>query len=91
MIKKYIIGLLMTLTALNTTCMAISAERLREQADVLREEGKTLDALNLYNQALVSFQQKHDYNGILGVLKGHLISWQHLFNHEEDKVYSSSS
>lgn len=78
----------MTLTILNTVCMAASAEMLREQADVLREEGKTLDALNLYNQALVNYQQKHDYNGILGVLSGRLISWQHLFNHEEDKVYA---
>lgn len=68
--------------------MAASAEMLQEQADVLREEGKTLDALNLYNQALVSYQQKHNYNGILGVLCGRLISWQHLFNHEEDKVYA---
>jgi hypothetical protein len=69
MIKKYVIGLIMTLTALNTTCMATPAEVLREQADVLREEGKTLEALNLYNQALVGFQQQHDYNGIFGVLK----------------------
>lgn len=78
----------MTVTALNTTSMASSAEALCEQADILREDGKTLDALNLYNQALVSFQQKNDYNGILGVLCGRLISWQHLFNHEEDKVYA---
>lgn len=81
-------GIAMTLTALNTVCVASSAEVLREQADILREDGKTLDALNLYNQALVNFQQKHDYNGILGVLCGRLISWQHLFNHEEDKVYA---
>lgn len=88
MIKKYIMGIAMTLTALNTVCIASSAEALREQADILREDGKTLDALNLYNQALVNFQQKHDYNGMLEVLCGRLISWQHLFNHEEDKVYA---
>lgn len=78
----------MTLTTLNAVCMVDSAEMLREQADILREKGKTLDALNLYNQALVSFQKRRDYNGILGVLSGRLISWQHLFNHEEDKVYA---
>lgn len=88
MIKKYIVEIAMTLAALNTICVAASGEMLRRQADVLREEGKTLDALNLYNQALVSYQQKHDYNGILSVLCGRLISWQHLFNHEEDKVYA---
>lgn len=80
---KYILGMVMTLTA--TVCMAAT---LHEQADVLREEGKTLEALNLYNQALVNYQQKHNYHGILGVLCGRLISWQHLFNHEEDKVYA---
>lgn len=88
MIKKYIIGIAISLTTLNTVCIAASAEVVREQADVLREEGKTLEALNLYNQALVSFQQKHDYKSILSVLCGRLISWQHLFNHEGDKVYA---
>lgn len=78
----------MALITLNAVCMADSAEMLRKQADILREEGKTLDALYFYNQALVSFQQRHDYNGILGVLSGRLISWQHLFNHEEDKGYA---
>jgi tetratricopeptide (TPR) repeat protein len=85
---KYIIGAAMTLTTLSGVCMAESAETLQKQADVLREEGKTLDALNLYNQALVNYVQKHDYHGILSVLSGRLISWQHLFNHEEDKVYA---
>lgn len=88
MIKKYILGATMALTTLSGVCTAESAESLQKQADVLREEGKTLDALNLYNQALVIYQKKHDYNGILGVLSGRLISWQHLFNHEEDKVYA---
>ncbi len=88
MMKTFIIGIATTLTILNAVCMADSAERLCEQADILREEGKTLDALNLYNHALVTFQRRHDYNGILGVLSGRLISWQHLFNLEEDKVYA---
>ncbi len=66
MIKKYIMGMAITLTALNTVCMASSAEMLREQADILREEGKTLDALNLYNQALVRFQQEHDIQWYFG-------------------------
>ena len=78
----------MTLSTLNVVCMADSPEMLQHQADVLREEGKTLNALNLYNQALINYQQKHDYNGVLSVLCGRLISWQHLFNHEEDKVYA---
>lgn len=87
MIKKYILGAAIALTSLSDICVAESAETLQKQADVLREEGKTLEALNLYNQALVNYQKKHDYNGVLAVLSSRLISWQHLFNHEEDKVY----
>lgn len=87
-IQKTLMGMVIALTALTNVCMASSPENLREQADILREEGKTLDALNLYNHALVRYQQDHDINGILGVLCGRLISWQHLFNHEEDKVYA---
>ena len=60
MIKKYFIGAALIFTTLSGVCMAESAETLHKQADVLREEGKTLDALNLYNQALVNYQQKHD-------------------------------
>lgn len=85
MIKKIITVIALTLSS---ACWADTAEMLKHQADVLREEGKTLEALNLYNHAFVSYQQKHDYNGILDVLYGRLISWQHLFNHEEDKVYA---
>lgn len=88
MIKKYLIGTVIFLISLDTGCWASSAEVLREQADSLREQGKTLDALNLYNHALVGYQQKQDYSGVLSVLCGRLISWQHLFNQEEDKVYA---
>ena len=88
MIAKYILGTGMMLMALNGICGAECAETLHKQADVLREEGKTLEALNLYNQALVEYQKKQGYRGILDVLAGRLISWQHLFNHDEDKTYA---
>lgn len=88
MINKIILGFVMGFTALSHLSFADSAESVQHRADVLREEGKTLDALNLYNHALVQYQQRHDYNGLLSVLCGRLISWQHLFNHEEDKVYA---
>lgn len=78
----------MALIPVNSFCMGNSAEMLQEQADVLRENGKTVEALNLYNQALINYQQKHDYKGILSTLCGRLISWQHLYNHKEDKVYA---
>lgn len=88
MIKKIITGIGLCLTSLNSLCVADSPEALQRLGDVLREEGKTLEGLNLYNQALVSYQQKRDYNGVLNVLCGCLISWQHLFNREEDKVFA---
>lgn len=88
MIKKYLLGAAIALIMVKPAYVAASAEMLQRQADVLREEGKTLEALNVYNQALVDYQQKHDYNGILSVLSGRLISWQHLFNKEEDRIYA---
>ncbi|MFI5342734.1 MAG: tetratricopeptide repeat protein [Chlamydiales bacterium] len=69
-------------------CSVETSQMMQKQADGLREEGKTAEALDLYNRALISFQKEHDYKGILEVLCGRLISWQHLFNHEEDKVYA---
>lgn len=76
------------LSALQGVCLASSNEKLLVQAEALREEGKTLAALNLYNEALIDFQQNHNYNGVLKALGGRLISWQHLYNHGEDKVYA---
>lgn len=65
-----------------------SANEIHQQANTLREEGKTLEALNLYNYALVAFQKIQDYKGVLGVLCDRLISWQHLFSHSEDRIYA---
>lgn len=65
-----------------------AAQDLQAQADKLREAGKTLDALDLYNRALVGYQKERNYGAILYVLTGRLISWQHLYNHENSKVYA---
>lgn len=96
----YISAIIMRITFLTSTSLAESTVStqssqtpkpsltLLTQADTLREEGKTLEALNLYNQTLVDSQKQRDYNGVLGALTGRLISWQHLYNHGEDKVYA---
>lgn len=84
MIKRIVFTLIFFLSA----CHAEDAKGLQRQADILREEGKTLEALNLYNRALVAYEQQHDYKGLLTVLTGRLISWQHLYNHGEEKVYA---
>jgi tetratricopeptide (TPR) repeat protein len=71
------------------SCLAESTtDALKNQADSLREEGKSLEALNLYNQALVSYQHANNYEGVLNTLAGRLISWQHLYNHDQEYVYA---
>lgn len=87
MLKKYSIALLFTFL-LHFSVFAESGQNLRQQADILREEGKTIEAMNLYNQALIEYQKEHNYSGILEVLNGKLIAWQHLYNRDEDKIYA---
>lgn len=87
MMKKVLsIGIIIISTYLG--CYGESPSQIQLQADQLREEGKTVEALNLYNQALISYQKNLNYGGVLDVLIGRLISWQHLFNQEEDSVYA---
>lgn len=88
MIKKYVLLIAFVFIALKGVCTAESNDNLLTKAETLREEGKTLAALNLYNEAIINFQQKHDYSGVLKALGGRLISWQHLYNHGEEKVYA---
>ncbi len=68
--------------------MAESGEAIQKKADTLREEGKTIEALSLYNEALLLYQKGEDYRGVLRVLSGRLISWQHLYNHGENKLFA---
>lgn len=65
-----------------------TAEELRQLADQIREQGRSVIALNIYDQALVKYQERGDYSGVIGVLCGRFISWQHLFNRGEDKLYA---
>lgn len=76
------------MVSLEGVCLASTPQKFQEDADRLREEGKTLEALNFYNHAIFGFQKEHNYKSILDVLCGRLISWQHLFNKEEDEVYA---
>ena len=74
--------------SISLSCFATLPKQLEMEATKLREDGKTLEALNLYNQALVGYQKEHQYENILNVLHGRLISWQHLFNHEKSQIYA---
>jgi tetratricopeptide (TPR) repeat protein len=67
---------------------AATATELQKQADVLREEGQSLKAIDIYNQAIVRYQEDKDYANMIGALTGRLLSWKHLFYKTEDKIYA---
>lgn len=64
-LNKNIVGMTMLLVAMCGVCEADTGlanlpDTLQTQADTLREAGKTLEALDLYNHALVEYQQAQD-------------------------------
>lgn len=61
---------------------------LQRQAFELREQGETLKAIALYDQALDQFQKEKNYNGMFSALNGRLIAWKHLFYETEEPLYS---
>ena len=76
------------LCGVNRALNASPAQELQKKADLLREEGKSLEAIDLYNQALASFQEEKDYGSIIGALTGRLLAWKHLFYKTEAKIYA---
>lgn len=70
-----------------SSAFALTPEDILKQADTLREKGQSLQAISLYNEALVSLQKKNDYNGMLSALNGRLISWKHLFYETKEPLY----
>lgn len=58
------------------------------QANRLREEGKSLDAIALYNKLIVQQQQEHQHLPMIEALTGRLLCWKHLFYQTEDKIYA---
>lgn len=83
-----VVWLTLIAMSLSSGCWGDSPHKFQMQAAVLREEGNTLEALHLYNCAIVGYQKEHNYKGVLESLCGRLIAWQHLFNQEEDMVYA---
>lgn len=86
-ISHSIIGL-----ALATTCMstvsATNVAELKKEADILREEGKSLQAIDVYNHVIVRYQEGGDYADMMQALTGRLLAWKHLFYKTEDKIYA---
>lgn len=85
---KYLVGFIMILSSITGSSYATTGEELQKKADVLREEGKSLEAIDIYNRAIVLYQQENDYQKILGALTGRLLSWKHLFYKTKDKIYA---
>lgn len=61
---------------------------LQKQADVLREEGQSLKAIDMYNHVIVRYQEDKNYTNMMAALTGRLLSWKHLFYKTEDKIYA---
>jgi len=61
---------------------------IQKEADIVREEGKSLMAIDLYNQAIVRYQEDKDYTSMIGALTGRLLSWKHLFYKTQDRIYA---
>ncbi|GAB4235974.1 MAG: hypothetical protein Tsb0021_15630 [Chlamydiales bacterium] len=84
-----IVGTLMSIySGLSGSCLADYAQSAIQQADEFREQGKTQEAIKLYNQAQIFFEKQRDYLGLMHALSGRLISWQHLYNHKQEEIYA---
>lgn len=80
----YLLAALFALSPLQAT----SGFDLQKEADSLRENGQSLQAIHLYNQALVQFQEDRDYANLMNTLTGRLLAWKHLFYKTGDKIYA---
>lgn len=64
------------------------SDKLQKEADILREQGQSLEAINLYNEAIVHYQETKDYSHLLSALTGRLLCWKHLFYKTKDSLYA---
>jgi tetratricopeptide (TPR) repeat protein len=71
-----------------SSAWATKGMELQKEADRLREEGHSLRAIDVYNHAIICYQQDKDFSNMLFVLTGRLLSWKHLFYKTEDKIYA---
>lgn len=78
----------MTTTTISPIYATTTAIELQKHADVLREQGESLKAIDVYNQAIVRYQEDKDYVNMMQALTGRLLSWKHLFYKTGDKIYA---
>jgi len=61
---------------------------LHQQAEALREQDKLLEALKLYEEVIISYQEEKDYSGIVEALNGRALTYKHLFLLTNDSVFA---
>jgi len=87
-LSRILFGVTMALATTAALPLSANPVELTKRADDLREKGESLKAIDIYNQAIVGFQQNNDYANMIGALTGRLLSWKHLFYKTEDKIYA---
>lgn len=88
-LKIFLIACLLLFSMAYISCLqALIPQNLQKQADGLREKNKSLEAIDLYNEAIVQYQEDQDYVPMLEALTGRLLSWKHLYYKTNDKIYA---
>lgn len=88
MLKILIARIMVLATGLTLPVYGVAAMELQKQADVLREEGQSLKAVDIYNHAIVRYQEDQDYVNMMEALTGRLLSWKHLFYKTDNNIYA---
>ena len=65
----------------------MDAKQLHYQAEELREKDQLVEALKLYEEAIVNYQKEKDCNGLTECLGGRCLTYKHLFLLNDDYVF----
>jgi tetratricopeptide (TPR) repeat protein len=89
MYKFYsILAVWMTLVVQGHAADKFIPSEVYKEAERLREEGQTLNGLNLFNIAIVEYQKQGNYIGVIKSIEGRFICWHNLFVRTKDKIYA---
>ena len=72
-----------------TTNKNLTAEKLHERGWQLREKDRHLEALQYLDKAIVAYQKKGNYRGLVDALKDKCLTWKHLFLLSGDLAYAT--
>lgn len=65
----------------------VNTKSLHQQAEKLREQDKLLEAIKLYEEVIIAYQQEKNYTGIVEALGGRCLTYKHLFLLTNDFVF----